>query len=106
MEKSISFYKKALHFQIEKKVKFMEEEIVFLRLEDVRLELFLGDHVNKVSHTHICFEVPCITEVLLRCKEYDYCIVEGPYELEIGWKTAFVTGPSNETIEFLQMSLR
>lgn len=38
MEKSISFYRKALHFQVEEKVKFMEEDIVFLRLEDVRLK--------------------------------------------------------------------
>ncbi|MFC0474497.1 VOC family protein [Robertmurraya beringensis] len=104
MEKSISFYEKVLHFQVEEKVKFMEEDIVFLRLEDIRLELFLGDHVNKVSHTHICFEVPFLQEIILRCKEYHFCMVEGPYELENGWTTAFVTGPSNETIEFLQRS--
>lgn len=105
MEKSISFYEKILHFQVEEKVKFMKEDIVFLRLEDVRLELFLGNRVKQASYMHICFEVSCLTDYIDRCKEYDFCLVEGPYDLENGWKIAFVTGPFNETIEFLQVSL-
>ncbi|WP_404332972.1 VOC family protein [Mesobacillus maritimus] len=99
MEASILFYQNYLGFKIEQTLQFMGEEIVFLSLVDLKLELYLKQ--DKASHTqgiHLCFEVEDINEIMK-----DLPILEGPCQLENGWKTVFVEGPNHEVLEFLQI---
>ncbi|MEH7383146.1 VOC family protein [Bacillus sp. JJ1533] len=95
-EDAIDFYKNHLGFQEETRFSFMEEEIVFLILGDFRLELTASTAINA----HICFEVSDLDKLmamLLGLRK-----VEGPYDLDNGWRTVFYEGPTKETLEFLQ----
>lgn len=99
LEKSIAFYQKYLGFQEESRMYFMEEEIVFLALEDFRLE-FISGHKETDKTAHICFEVSDLAKVISRFEAS--LKIEGPYKLENGWETVFYKGPNQEILEFLQ----
>lgn len=98
MEEAITFYENVLGFQTESRFSFMEEEIMFLTLENFRLELIPGQQ----GLTHLCFEVNNLFDVMKQLGELQK--LEGPYELQNGWKTVFYEGPHQEIIEFLQVS--
>lgn len=101
LEESIAFYKKYLGFLEEYRMNFMEDEIVFLILEDIRLELIPGQNLANQT-THLCFEVNSLHQVMDRFK--DYKKIEGPYKLDNGWQTIFYEGPNQEILEFLQIT--
>ncbi|WP_462412593.1 VOC family protein [Neobacillus sp. Marseille-QA0830] len=101
LHKSVAFYQNFLGFQEEDRMSFMGEEIVFLILEDIRLELILSTKEIPVErNVHLCFEVSDLEEVLSRFKASR--LIEGPYNLDNGWKTAFFEGPDYEVLEFLK----
>ncbi|WP_286230368.1 VOC family protein [Neobacillus mesonae] len=101
MEESIDFYKKGLGLEVESRMFFMDEEIVFLASPDFRLELIFGTQEAGVSR-HICFEVRDLDSVMSRFSGYE--VAEGPYKLQNGWQTVFYKGPEGEVIEFLQVN--
>lgn len=96
---SIAFYQTHLGFQIEETLKFMGEEIVFLTSGECRLELISNQENACHERTvHLCFEVDDIGKLM---KEVP--ILEGPYQLDNGWRTVFFEGPDHEILEFLQV---
>lgn len=101
LRNSIEFFKSEFGFEIESHFIFMEEEIVFLTLDDFRLEL-VSSNEEKQLNIHICFEVNNLIDVMARCKALRK--MEGPYELDNGWQTVFYEGPNQEIVEFLQVS--
>ncbi|WLD92535.1 VOC family protein [Alkalihalobacillus sp. AL-G] len=101
LERSISFYKQ-FGFKVESKLELMGETIVFLQLEEFRLELVQADSlIDQATSIHFALEVKDVDEVLSNWRDH-LIIHEGPYNLENGWKTVFITGPSGEGIELLQ----
>ncbi|MEH7223735.1 VOC family protein [Bacillus sp. JJ1566] len=96
LEDSADFYKNHLGFQEELRFVFMEEEIVFLNLGGFRLELI----ASRTFNTHICFEVSNLDKIMTKLTGLRK--VEGPYQLDNGWKTVFYEGPTKEILEFLQ----
>ncbi|MFS0820939.1 VOC family protein [Bacillus sp. 1P02SD] len=96
LEDSVNFYKAQLGFTEEIRFAFMEEEIVFLTLGEIRLELIASHTLN----THICFEINNLDRFIPTLTGLRK--VEGPYQLENGWQTVFYEGPSKELLEFLQ----
>ncbi len=96
LEDSVDFYKNHLGFQEEKRLRFMEEEMVFLTLDDSRVELIAGRTLNA----HICFEVSNLDKIMTKLTGLRK--VEGPYKLDNGWQTVFYEGPTKEILEFLQ----
>lgn len=101
MEESIAFYKNCLGFQEEGRINFMGEEVVFLVLEDFRLELIPSQGQTQNNQTtHLCFEVNSLNKIMDRLK--DFTRIEGPYQLDNGWQTVCYEGPDQEILEFLQ----
>ncbi|MEH7386654.1 VOC family protein [Bacillus sp. JJ1521] len=96
LEDSVDFYKHFLGFQEEKRFRFMEEEIVFLTLDDFRIELISSNTINA----HICFEVSNLDRIITSLTGLRK--IEGPYRLDNGWQTVFYKGPTTEILEFLQ----
>lgn len=99
LEESITFYKKLLGLEIESRLSFMDEEIVFLVSDDFRLELIETPEYDKTAH--ICFAVNNLQDVMNEFNSYQK--LEGPYKLHNGWETVFYEGPNQETIEFIQI---
>ncbi|THE12097.1 glyoxalase/bleomycin resistance/dioxygenase family protein [Bacillus timonensis] len=97
LEDSVTFYKDDLGFTEETRFVFMEEEIVFLTLGEIRLELIASHTLN----THICFEVSNLDSIMPSLTSLRK--VEGPYQFDNGWQTVFFEGPSKEILEFLQI---
>lgn len=96
---AISFYTKYFGFSLEKQLKLLDEDIVFLVSDHMRLELVTNP--EEKGELHICYEVSNIEETM---KEMGHNqILEGPYLLENGWKTVFYEGPNKVNIEFLQI---
>ncbi|SEM18460.1 Catechol 2,3-dioxygenase [Mesobacillus persicus] len=102
LKASIAFYQTHLGFQIEQTLEFMGEEIVFLTLGECRLELISNQakaYDGNSRGGHLCFVAADLTKVMK-----DIPILEGPYQLENGWRTLFCEGPDHEVIEFLQIN--
>ena len=94
VERAAAFYRSLYGFELEERLTLMGEEIAFLRMGEFRLELYEGeDH----AASHICFEVDDIEPYLVTQQ-----VLEGHYELENGWRTAFFQGVDGEVIELLQ----
>lgn len=93
VEGAMAFYRSLCGFEVEERLTLMGEEIAFLRLGDLRLELYAGE---DTSASHICFEVEDIEPYLERLP-----LLEGPFELENGWRTAFFLGEDGEVLELL-----
>ncbi|WP_257351224.1 VOC family protein [Pseudalkalibacillus decolorationis] len=103
LERSISFFKR-FGFQVEQKVTLMGESLVFLTLDDFRLELTQVESLGESTSTiHFALEVKDLEQSLEKLGE-DIVVNEGPYNLENGWKTVFIIGPNGENIELLQVN--
>ncbi|GHI00455.1 VOC family protein [Neobacillus kokaensis] len=100
IEDSILFYKKSLGFVEESRMFFEDEQIVFLRLGDFRLELIAGKGDSEKNH-HFCFEVNEFPEVMTNFRGFR--IIEGPFKLQNGWQIVFFEGPDREIIELLKL---
>ncbi|WP_449538512.1 VOC family protein [Ferdinandcohnia sp. Marseille-Q9671] len=98
---TVDFYKRQFGFEEESRLMFMEEELVFLRLGNFRLELFSGKQVGEL-HAHICFEVSDLDKIMFQFSNFS--IVEGPYQLANGWRTVFYEGTDGHILEFLQLT--
>nr|WP_263325593.1 VOC family protein [Neobacillus sp. Marseille-Q6967] len=104
LDRSASFYKNLLGFREIGRMTFLEENILFLQNQEIRIELISGGKQDNHQATHICFEVNCLDDVIRRFNENGMKALEGPYQLKNGWKTVFYEGPDHEIIEFLQVS--
>lgn len=93
------FYLDVLGFYEELYMEVNEEKILFLKRNDLRLELVEAaiDDINQGDRYHICFEMDSFEKV----KQMGYEIIEGPTTLENGWEILFVEGSEGESIEFL-----
>lgn len=104
MDATIAFYNKYAGFVVGNRIRFMGEELVFLELGDMHLEIISSKQgKSKVENAHICFEVANIEEVITHFQQDGRKPEEGPYQLENGWRTVFFLGPDQELIEFLQI---
>ncbi len=99
LEESTTFYQEIFGLEIETRFSFMNEEIVFLTSDDIRLELIETSEHDKT--THICFEVNDLHEAIKKLNRIRR--LEGPYKLENGWETVFYEGPNQEILEFIQI---
>lgn len=104
IKESVTFYKKYFGLKEEYRFFVLNEEVVFLTSSDCRFELISGKQQNTTTSNHICFEVTDLNEAIGRFA--DLKKVEGPYQLENGWRTVFFEGPNQEIIELLQTSSR
>lgn len=102
LESSIAFYQKYLGLHEEVRLQFNEENIVFLKNNDFRLELISGGPQQVSEGVHICFEVDTVQKVISIFNENGISAIEGPCKLKNGWTIVFYQGPDNEVIEFLQ----
>lgn len=100
MKQSTNFYQE-LGFQVESFLSLGGEDIVFLLKDGITLELIQAKAtVPYQPHTHICFEVETLKEILGKPFEF----MDGINVYENGWKNIFISGPDREIIEFLQKS--
>jgi len=103
LEKSKQFYKEILHFQEETSIQFLGENIIFLTLGGIRLELIESrDLQYQHDRMHLCFQVKNLKDTINDLAIKQMRIIEGPYHLENGWKIVFFEGPDGEVLEFLE----
>jgi lactoylglutathione lyase len=95
LERAVTFYRSLYGFEDMQRLTLLDESIVFLQKGDFRLELYEGP---DPSASHLCFEVPELEPLLTTLP-----LLEGPNELENGWRNAFFQGPDGEVLEFLQL---
>ncbi|MBS8264234.1 VOC family protein [Mesobacillus boroniphilus] len=105
MKRSQTFYETFLGFNESERIYFNKEEIIFLKQDGFRLELYQKKADGGIGERfHFCFEVDNLDEKMKEMSEREYDPFEGPYTLVNGWKTIFYLGPDNEVIEFLEVT--
>lgn len=105
LDRSIQFYRHFIGFQVELQTEMLGEQIAFLTLENMRLELIQVEERTTISHNvHLAFEVQNMLEVTQLCHEENVIIIEGPYQFENGWESVFILGPDEELIELIKIS--
>jgi lactoylglutathione lyase len=103
LERSIAFYQKYLGLHEDGRIEWNKENMVFLKMNDFRLELISGGQHQVSGGIHICLEVDNVQEVIHAFNEDGISALEGPYKLKNGWEIVFYQGPDNEVVEFLQI---
>lgn len=105
LERSKEFYQTYFGFKEEMYFTWGSEKILFLKKDNDRLELIeepgKGDG-SKGTFLHLALEVAELKKELGVVKEKGLIPVEGPLELENGWKVAFFFGPDGEIIEMVE----
>ncbi|MEI5908958.1 VOC family protein [Bacillus spongiae] len=101
LEASHSFYREHFGFKVKQLLQFLEEDILFIQREEVVLELIKGS-MAKNTH-HFCLEVDCVEKWMKRLNNHNLQPIEGPYDLNNGWKVVFYEGPDDEIIELLEV---
>lgn len=105
LDRSIQFYQQFIGFQVELQTELLGEQITFLTLENMRLELIQVEERTTISHNvHLAFEVQNMSEVIQLCNQVNVTIVEGPYQFENGWESLFILGPDKELIELIRIT--
>jgi lactoylglutathione lyase len=105
LERSKEFYQTHFGFKEEMYFNWGSENILFLKKGDNRLELIEEpeeDDRSKRTFLHIALEVVELEKELGLLKEKGLMPVEGPLDLENGWKVAFFFGPDGEIIEIVE----
>ncbi|MCR8643496.1 VOC family protein [Paenibacillus sp. N1-5-1-14] len=105
LDRSIAFYKEILGFIVETQLVAMGERIAFLTLEEFRLELVqpLIDETIQHRSSHLAFRIQDLREHIDLLRDQHITPVEGPYDLENGWRIAFYEGPDGEKLEFVEL---
>ncbi|RHW42060.1 glyoxalase/bleomycin resistance/dioxygenase family protein [Neobacillus notoginsengisoli] len=98
----LDFYQNVMGFRVENKVHFDGKKVLFLKLGDFRLELVEDEAAEGAGNMHLCFEIDRLHQAMQRMEAAGLSTMEGPYELENGWRTVFYTGPAGETLELLE----
>ncbi|MBS7531240.1 VOC family protein [Hazenella sp. IB182353] len=105
LDRSISFYQKWFHYQVEGRFILQDESIVFLKYQDSIIELVENANLNSHrSDLHMAFSIEDIESLLVDMKKEDVRIIEDVITLKNGWKNAFIQGPDAEWIELIQFT--
>ncbi len=97
LDRAKEFYVKLFQMEEEHQLRFMDESILFLKNNDLRIELVENNQAS--GEYHICFQVENLATWLQHVPSSS---MEGPYKLDNGWVTVFFQGPNGEMIEFLE----
>ncbi|PPA70805.1 VOC family protein [Jeotgalibacillus proteolyticus] len=103
------FYVRNFGFIRETLFRLGSEKIIFLRKDDVRLEIIEDNEFiscSCCSHTHFAWEVEGLDELMAALNEAGLQIEEGPFTLANGWKTVFYLGPDQELIELVEAKVK
>lgn len=104
IERSQKFYQLIFDLDVEQHLTFGDEQIVFLKRKEWRLELIQSSSPpSHSSHVHFCFQVNNMDETIIYLKSIQIVPIEGPYEISNGWISIFYKGPDQEIIELLQI---
>jgi catechol 2,3-dioxygenase-like lactoylglutathione lyase family enzyme len=101
LERSVNFYETILTIHSREKLKWNDDELLFLQGEGFQLEL-IPALSQKANTTHIAFAVNDIEGKIEKLQIAGLSPSEGPFHLENGWKTVFYEGPDGEEIEFME----
>lgn len=105
LNESILFYKQKFGFSFEQYLTLQDEKIVFMRNEDVQIELIESEESPVPLHSiHTAWQVEDIEDWIGKLKIEGLYPSEGPYSLRNGWVTVFYEGPDHETIELIQVN--
>jgi lactoylglutathione lyase len=106
LEESEKFYKEMFGFKVEHRLTILSEKITFMttRDESIRIELIKEETVLPVEGTnHLAWEVKRIEHMTGKLASRGLFPIEGPFELDNGWKTVFYLGPNLEIIELIEI---
>ncbi|WP_189089126.1 VOC family protein [Deinococcus ruber] len=107
------FYQQHLGFQLVRRIDLEDSSIVFLRLGDVRLELFQSQEDRPDEHSdgparvgvrHLAFQVDDLDTALSRLGSAAQLTL-GPLDFDSfipGWRSAWLTDPDGRVIEISQ----
>ncbi|ULH17771.1 VOC family protein (plasmid) [Deinococcus sp. KNUC1210] len=108
-----AFYEQQLGFQRVRRIDLGDSSIVFLRLGDVRLELFQSEEDRPDEHSdgparvgvrHLAFQVADL-DAALKQVEAAAPLTLGPLDFDSfipGWRSAWLTDPDGRVIEISQ----
>ncbi|MFS0750107.1 VOC family protein [Oceanobacillus sp. 1P07AA] len=104
LDRSKKFYQLMFDLDVEQYLIFGDEQIVFLKRKEWRLELIQSSSPPSHSpYVHFCFQINNLDETIINLKSNKIEPIEGPYEISNGWKSIFFHGPDQEIIELLQI---
>lgn len=109
LDRSIHFYCDTFGFEFEEKLIMFDEEIAFLKLGQMLLELIQPlQTTTKKHHTlqqqHLALAVNRKSQRFVEIiNNSNIEVDDGPYHLQNGWTILFLLGPDGECIEIVQM---
>lgn len=115
VEKTIDFYSKHFKFSVGRRLPIgSQKEIIFLKRDDVHLELFPVDGPVGMAEKdgpnsagtlrHIAFQVDSV-DATLQEMGADAILALGPLDFETfipGWRTAWIRDPNGHIVEISQ----
>ncbi|MFL8937362.1 VOC family protein [Rossellomorea oryzaecorticis] len=102
LERSKQFYQTHFGFKEEFTAVIGSEEIVLLKRDEERLELIQdGDSALSQSMVHFAWETADLEAEIERLSRLGLEPVEGPVQLDNGWRAVFYKGPDGELIELI-----
>jgi predicted enzyme related to lactoylglutathione lyase len=103
LQDSIQFYERMFDLKIEQRFTLNGEKIVFLKNEDVKIELIESKDMSTLSNSvHIAWQVDDIEGWMKGLSNKGLFPSEGPYKLKNGWIAVFYEGLDGEMIELVQ----
>lgn len=107
MEESVDFYTRVLDCQVHKQHRDENIQFTLLKADNQEIELLKFPHDEKERRegviSHIAFAVENIEREISRLQEMGVKLAgDQPREVLGGMKIFFFTGPSGESIEFVQ----
>jgi lactoylglutathione lyase len=108
MDKAVDFYTKVLGCEVHSQHRDETIQFALLKAGDQEIELLKFPHDVKERKegviSHIAFSVQDIVKEITRLKDLGVKLTsDEPREIMGGIKIFFFTGPSGESIEFLQL---
>jgi lactoylglutathione lyase len=106
LEESEKFYMEMFGFKLEHSLNLEIEKITFMTTSDAftRIELIQAESVLPVEGTiHLAWEVNRIEHMVQQLVSKGLHPIEGPLQLESGWKTVCYQGPNSESIELIEI---
>ncbi|OIU66383.1 VOC family protein [Rossellomorea aquimaris] len=102
LERSKRFYQTHFGFKEEFTAVIGSEEIVFLKRDEEWLELIQDrDSASLQSRVHFAWETADLDVEIMRLARKGLEPVEGPVQLDNGWRAVFYKGPDGELIELI-----
>ncbi|WP_175989934.1 VOC family protein [Bacillus sp. Marseille-Q1617] len=104
LKRSKGFYQTLFGFKEEFTAVIGSEEIVFLKRNEDWLELIEDrDRGPSNSRVHFAWETADLEAEIKRLARLDLVPVEGPIQLDNGWRAVFYKGPDEELIELISI---